>query len=230
MKLKQYPKYKESGTQWIGEIPKDWNLERFKIRFKYQKGKIPENLDEINGEGFLPYLSMDYLRGNSEEVYYSNDPKALKVKEGDLLLLWDGSNAGEFVKSKKGYLSSTMVKLNIEKINPHYSWYLCTAFEPMLKDLTIGMGIPHVNGHTLGNVRITIPPIEEQISITNFLDKKTSEIEDLISKNKKLINLEKEKRVALINHVITKGLDSKVKMKDSGVDWIGEIPEGWEVN
>jgi len=229
MKLKQYPKYKDSGIQWIGEIPEEWELERFKIRFKYQKGRIPENLDEVNGEGYLPYLSMDYLRGNSEEAYYSNDPKALKVNDGDLLLLWDGSNAGEFVKSKKGYLSSTMVKLNIDKMNNQYSWFLCSAFEPMLKDLTIGMGIPHVNGDTLGNIRIPIIEETDQQKISSFLDSKTSQSNQTISKDKQLINLLKEKRTALINHVVTKGLNPKAKMKDSGIDWIGEIPGGWEV-
>jgi restriction endonuclease S subunit len=78
-------------------------------------------------------------------------------------------------------------------------------------------------------VNISIPPIEEQISIAKFLDKKIFEIDDLIAKNKNLIELEKEKRVSLINHVVTKGLDPKAKMKNSGIDWIGEIPEGWEV-
>ena len=103
MKLKPYPKYKDSEVQWIGEIPEEWELERFKIRFKTEKGKIPENLDVINGEGYLPYLSMEYLRGKEDNVLFSNDKASLKVEKGDLLLLWDGSNAGEFISAKRGF-------------------------------------------------------------------------------------------------------------------------------
>ena len=229
MKLKPYPKYKDSEVQWIGEIPEEWELERFKIRFKTEKGKIPENLDVINGEGYLPYLSMEYLRGKEDNVLFSNDKASLKVEKGDLLLLWDGSNAGEFISAKRGFLSSTMVKLSIEKMDNTFSKYLCYTFEPMLRDLTIGMGIPHVNGDILGNIQIPIFEIKEQEKITDFLDSKTSEISKTIEADKKLIELLKEKRTALINHVVTKGLNPKTKMKYSGIEWIGEVPEWWEV-
>jgi len=231
MKFKPYPEYKNSGVEWIGEIPKSWETHRFKINFKYSKGRIPENLHDEPKDNSLPYLSMDYLRGNESDVLYSdNDPKAVEVNEGDLLLLWDGSNAGEFVEGKRGYLSSTMVKLSLENINSKYSNYLCRAFEPLLRDLTIGMGIPHVNGDNLGNIRITHPNFGEQKQIASFLDKKTSEIDKTIQKDTQLIELLKEKRTALINHVVTKGLDVDARMKDSGVEWIGEIPEGWEID
>jgi len=229
MNLKSYPEYKDSGVEWIGEIPEGWKTHRFKINFKYIKGRIPENLQEESDETSLPYLSMAYLRGNESDIVYSeNDPKAVKVNEGDLLLVWDGS-AGEFVEGKKGYLSSTMVKLSLQNIDLKYSKYLCRSFEPLLRDLTIGMAIPHVDGDILRNIRITHPNIEEQKSIVSFLDKKTSEIDKTIEKDTRLIELLKEKRTALINHVVTKGLDSDAKMKDSKIEWIGEIPENAEI-
>jgi len=229
MKLKPYPKYKDSGIQWIGEIPEGWEAKRYKIRFKYVKGKIPENLEETNEKGYLPYLSMEYLRGNGKGILCANDPKSIKVSEGDLLLLWDGSNAGEFVLGKKGYLSSTMVKLNVENFNSKFSWYLCKSFEPLLRDLTIGMGIPHVNGDTLGNIRIPVPNSEDQTAIANFLDKKTARIDALIEKDKRLIKLLKERRTALINHAVTKGLDPDVKMKKANLLTCDESPENWRI-
>ena len=122
-----------------------------------------------------------------------------------------------------------MVKLNVKNFNSNFSWYLCKSFKPLLRDLTIGMGIPHVNGDTLGNIGIPVPNSEEQTAIANVLDNKTARIDTLIEKDKRLIKLLKERRTALINHAVTKGLDPNVKLKDSGVDWIGEIPEGWEV-
>ena len=229
MKLKPYPEYKDSGVEWIREIPDDWETHRFKINFKYIKVKIPENLQEEARDNSLPYLSMDFLRGKESETLYSDsDPKAVKIEKGDLLLLWDGANAGEFLEGKKGYLSSTMVKLLIENIDPDFSKYICKSFEPLLRDLTIGMGIPHVNGDILGNIRITHPTFQEQKKIVSFLDRKTSEIDLTIEKDTRLIELLQEKRTALINHVVTKGLDPEAPMKDSMVEWIGEIPEGWE--
>ena len=168
---------------------------------------------------------MEYLRGASESPFFSNDLNAVKVRDGQLLLLWDGSNAGEFMLGKEGYLSSTMVKIEIEELNKIYSKYLCFAFEQLLRDLTIGMGIPHVNGDMLGNIRINIPSKDEQKHIADFLDKKTKDINNLLERDKQLIELLKERRVALINHIITKGLTPKTKFKDSGVNWIGDIPE-----
>ena len=99
----------------------------------------------------------------------------------------------------------------------------------MLRDLTVGMGIPHVNGDTLGNIPIPIINIDDQRQISTFLNSKTSEIFQTIEADKKLIELLKEKRTALINHAVAKGLNPKAKMKDSGIEWIGEVPEGWEV-
>jgi len=231
MRFKQYPKYKESGIQWIGKIPQDWETFKFKIKFNYKKGKTIEELEEDNLDGFLPYLSMDYLRGNSEKVLYSKKIYGLvKVNDNDLLLLWDGSNAGEFVVGKEGYLSSTMVKIvNNKEISKSYSKYLCASFEGILQDLTIGMGIPHVNGDDLGNMQIVCPGVETQSEIASFLDKKTLELNILINKDKKLIELLEERRVAVIHNAVTKGLNQKVKMKDSGIEWIGKIPDAWKV-
>jgi type I restriction enzyme S subunit len=87
----------------------------------------------------------------------------------------------------------------------------------------------NLNSTIVKNIDISIPKISEQTAIASFLDKKTSQINKLIEKNQKLIELLKEKRTALINHAVTRGLDPDAKMKDSGIDWIGEIPEGWGV-
>lgn len=229
MKLKPYEKYKDSCVEWIGEIPEDWDIHRFKINFDTIKGRVPNNLQNEYKVGMFPYLSMEFLRGINENVEYSYNPKAIKVSDNDLLLLWDGSNAGEFVNGKEGYLSSTMVKLIVNSLNFSYSNYLCKAFESLLKDLTVGMGIPHVNGDILYNIQIPIPGNHEQNQIANFLDKKTLIIDKAIEKNRKLIELLEEKRKSLINNVVTKGINPNAKMKDSGVEWIGEIPEISEV-
>ncbi|ADL59050.1 restriction endonuclease subunit S [Methanothermobacter marburgensis] len=230
MNLKPYPEYKDSGVEWIGEIPCGWNVHRFKIHFKYIKGKVPKDLRETPSGDSLPYLTMDYLRGRESKVFYcDSDGGAVRVNDGDLLLLWDGSNAGEFLEGKDGYLSSTMVKLIVSEMDLGYSKYLCKAFEPLLKDLTTGMGIPHVKDNVLATIRIPYPSLEEQRKIASFLDSKISKIDLTIEKYTRLIDLLQEKRNALINQAVTKGLNPNVKMKYSGVKWIGEIPQNWEL-
>lgn len=230
MKLKPYLKYKDSGVGWIGKIPEGWEINRFKFNFKYQKGKIPKNIELEKKDRFLPYLSMDYLRGNSKNATYSLAENGLvTVEENDLLLLWDGSNAGEFVIGKKGILSSTMAKITLNNINRNFAQYVCLSFEPILRDLTTGMGIPHVKTEILDNIRVPLPSDNEQTEIAEFLTSSTSKINEAIEQKQRLIELLEEEKTALINPAVTKGLDPKAPMKDSGVEWLGKIPKHWEV-
>ncbi len=229
--MKKYSKFKNTNIEWIGEIPEHWDIIRFKYIVSSQKGKVPKKLTDKNVSNSPVYLSMSYLRGNPDEKKFVLESKdCVHVKTGDILLLWDGSEAGEFIKGKEGVLSSTMSKLDIDDdLNQSYIWYFLKTFEKILKDFTNGMGIPHVDSSILENSKIILPPLSEQIQISSYLNNKTSLIDKLINNNKKLIKLLEEKRTALINKVITKGLDPNVKMKDSGIEWIGEIPEHWEV-
>lgn len=231
MSYKTYEKYKNSNVEWIGDIPIHWQTNRFKIVFSYSKGKNPQTFFDDPGEGLAPYLSMEYLRNDIAPTYVPIKECPLKANNGDLLLLWDGSNAGEFVVSKEGLVSSTMAKLkpNIIIDNDFYK-YVCKAFELLLRELTIGMGVPHVSSLELNNILLPAIPLEEQKQIANYLDQKTAKIDATIAKNEELIELLEEKRVALINQVVTKGLNPDMPMKDSGIEWIGEIPEHWNIN
>jgi len=227
--MKRYPKYKDSGIEWLGEIPEGWEVKRLRFLANIRKGKKPnENDESIDG---LPYLTMDFLRGQQEPIYYMPSQESIIVKDGEILLLWDGANAGEFVEGRKGILSSTMSKVSfdIHKCHLRYCFYFLKAFEKLLRELTIGMGIPHVSGDIIKDCIMPVFSIQHQKSIANFLDQKTSKIDELIKKNEKMVELLKEKRQAIISHAVTKGLDPKVKMKDSGIEWLGEIPEGWTV-
>jgi type I restriction enzyme S subunit len=233
--MKKYDNYKDSGIEWIGEIPEHWEVSRIKFYIDYQKGKNPKELKYSESNESEIYLAMDYLRGNPKQMLYVEDVENyVKVDENDILLLWDGSNAGEFVLSKKGILSSTMAVLNLKNIQKEYSWYFFKHFEPQLKQSTIGMGVPHVNGEELKNGFIALPTPEEQTAIAHYLDRKTTEIDELIADKKRLLELYEEEKTAIINQAVTKGLPRKdgrpsVSMKDSGIEWLGEIPEHWQV-
>jgi type I restriction enzyme S subunit len=227
--MNKYQSYKPSGIDWIGEIPKEWSTKRLTYSFKIQKGKIPSELLDEPIIDCLPYLSMDVLRGN-EPTEFSIDKKIVEVKDGDIGILWDGSNSGEIIKiNRNGILSSTVSLLTIidRGLNKEFGYYLLKLFENDFKSNTTGMGIPHVNGNYVRETKLILPPLKEQVQIVQFLDEKTELIDKLISTKERKLTLLKEQRTSLINQVVTKGLFPDVKMKDSGVEWIGEIPESW---
>jgi len=228
-KYKTYPTYKPSGIDWLGDIPADWEAKRLRFLVSLQKGRKPEeNTESING---LPYLTMDYLRGQEEPTKYEPAIESVVIDEGDILLLWDGANAGEFVNGVGGILSSTMARVSFDKhkVNSRFYRYFLQSFEKKLREMTIGMGIPHVSGDIVKDCITPIPSDTEQKSIVDFLDRETAKIDEMVAIKQKMIDLLKEKRQALITHAVTKGLDPKAKMKPSGIDWLGDIPEGWEV-
>ena len=97
--MSRYEKYKSSGTDWIGEIPKHWKVKRIRYVVEYEKGKNPKN--QTFSQIGMPYLNMDYLRGNPKQIIYIEEyDNYIIVSENDILLLWDGSNAGEFIKHR----------------------------------------------------------------------------------------------------------------------------------
>ena len=231
MKYQKYPVYKDSGVEWIGEIPERWKLTKFKRVAKTEKGKLNSTL--VYGpllENYIPYLSMEYLRSGVDPIQWvPKDDTSVIANKGDILLLWDGSNAGEFLNAKYGAVSSTIALVKLKNINRGFFFYWCKIIESQIQELTVGMGIPHVDGNILKDFITILPSIDEQYILSNFLDSQTSKIDSLISNLQKMIELLKEKRQALITHAVTKGLDPNVPTKDSGIEWIGEIPEHWKL-
>jgi len=251
MKLKTYPKYKHSGIQWIGEIPEGWEVDKVKhykkdVKFSIVDGPFGTQLhsEEYVDEG-IPVVRVTNLTYNgdffSENMVFIREEKysELKrssIKEGDILIAKTGATIGKigvFSGFKKAIISSSCLKLSLkDKINHGFFKYLLISDSGQSQILSEAAGSTRdtININPFSNLYFPVPnKIEEQQKIAFFLDKKTSKINALIKKDKKLIGLLKEKRTALINHAVTKGLDPNVKMKDSGVEWIGEIPEGWEV-
>ena len=232
--MKQYETYKESGAEWIGEIPESWKSVNLKWISNITKGKKPKVDFDENGENLLPYLSMEFLRGKtSNPTYASIEEKGLvHIDDGDILILWDGSKAGEIVKAKKGILSSTMAKIEINDNNfeSNYLNYLLQLGERHVQEHTIGMGIPHVSGDILKMLPMLVPSPQEQTQIATYLDFKTGLIDSIISQKEDLIKKLKEQRQAIINEAVTKGLNKDVKLKDSGIEWLGDIPEHWVIS
>jgi type I restriction enzyme S subunit len=229
--MRKYSKYKTNEVEWLGDTPIDWSLEKVKFHLSFSKGTNPKELIDENTDELPEYISVENLRGKQKNIQYVKDWKTCKlIDDNDLLLLWDGANAGEFMKGKKGVLSSTMAKLLFhKKITKEFGWYLFIRYEKEIREVTIGMGIPHVNGQDLKNSIVPIPSLPEQHAIVRFLDYKTGQIDSFIANRQKQIELLKEQLHFKINQAITKGIDTKANFKSTDIKYVPEIPEHWDI-
>jgi len=244
-KFKRYERYKDSWVEWIGEIPEHWEVSKIKFT-TYVKGRIGWQglrADEFIDEG--PYLvtGTDFIDGlvNWDSCYHIsmeryNEAPPIQLRENDLLITKDGTiGKVAIVKNKPKY---AILNSGIFVTRPQNSAYLTEfmywilnsqVFNRFIEYMSLGSTIVHLYQQTFENFSFPITNLNEQKTIVDFLNKKTSEIDDLIADKEKLIELLQEKRQAIITEVVTKGLNPNVRMKDSGIEWIGEIPEHWQV-
>jgi len=220
---------KNIGVDWIGSIPSNWKVSRFKHLFDEKKStKNPE----LNS-GSISFGQVIYK--NDESIPESTKEGYQEVLEGEFLI--NPLNLNYDLKSLRIALSRINVVVSQgyivlklrDHLHPNYYEYLLRKFDvEHMKSL--GQGVRQTISFThLKDENLVVPPIEEQKLISRYLDKKTSQIDSLVEKTQKKIELLKEQRTSLINHYITKGLDPNAEMKDSGVDWIGEIPKHWKL-
>jgi type I restriction enzyme, S subunit len=242
----QKTKFKDSGVQWIGQIPEGWEVYKLKYLLSTLESGKRESDDQaplsqgafslggehINWDGTL---KLDNERFLSYDFYASMNKG--KIRIGDVLLVKDGATIGKTSIIKELSYNKMAVNEHVflmrpnEKINSKLLYYLICSDSgfKQIKLTETGSAQGGINTTFADCVLCAISTSNDfQSQIASFLDRKTSEINTLIEKDKKLIELLKEKRVALINHVVTKGLNPKAKLKDSGIEWIGKIPEGWE--
>lgn len=198
----------------------------------YIKGKTPKNLFDSQQTGLLPYLSPDYLRGKTEpEQYCEYKDNAILVDNGDVVILWDGSNAGEVLISKRGILASTMTKIEFDKghLDKKYFGYAFQNLEYILKAKTAGSGIPHADKGIIKRLEFYKPLKNEQIAIANMLSK----VDEAIASVQNSIAAAERLKKSLMQNLLTG------KMKPDGTfrtpeefyidEKFGKVPIGWEV-
>ena len=231
--IKPYPAYKDSGVPWLGDVPEDWGISAFRAVARARKGRQPASLMGHGGgdTGGVPYLSMEFLRspGNSPSEFAAPQDDLVIADYDDTVLLWDGANAGEFLKAKSGAVSSTSALIVPHSGHRRFFFHACKLAEPTLRALTVGMGIPHVDGDVLKGIRFPAPPLPEQAAIVRFLDHADRRIRGSLTAKRKLIALLNEQKQAIIHHAVTRGLDPNVRLKASGVESLGDVPEHWQV-
>lgn len=236
---------KESGIDWIGQIPEEWEVIKVKF-FTYMKGRIGWQglkADEFIDEG--PYLvtGTDFKNGrvNWDTAYHISQKRyeqapEIQLKQGDLLVTKDGT-VGKLALIDElpdsASLNSHLLVLRplFNRYDNHFLYYVLSSleFKNYFQKVSIGSTMDSLSQEKMGEFIFALPNINEQNSISRYLDKKTAQLDKAKALLEEQIQKLKDYRASLVYETVTKGLDKTVTMKDSGIDWIGQVPEGWGV-
>ena len=238
--MNPYPSYRDSGVEWIGEIPRDWSISKLKYDtltpVKYGMNISSDKYIE-EGIRFIRITDLtdwgELIKNNGKYLIKDDVSDEFLLDKYDLLLCRSGHTVGKsYLHNEDGDYTSGgyLVKFNFGNYTKSkFIFYISKTdfYWYWIQLNTVTSTIENVNGEKYSNMVYPKPPSSEQTQIVSFLDTKTQKIDELIEKTEQKIKLLKEKRTSLINHCVTKGLNPDVEMKDSGVEWIGEIPIGW---
>jgi type I restriction enzyme S subunit len=246
MSFPRYPKYKDSGVEWLGQVPEHWEVKRLKRACHV----FPSNVDKKTHDGETSVLLCNYT-----DVYYNETITAgmdfmvatastdqiakFTLRAGDTIITKDSETAddiaiGAYVPAD---LPGVVCGYHLSMVRPlpntdgafvkrlFDSTYAKSCFEVSANGLTrVGLG-----QYELDNVELPFPPYAEQKSIAAFLNRETAKIDELVAEQQRLMELLKEKRQAAISQAVTKGLNPNATMKSSGIEWLGDVPAHWEV-
>ncbi|WP_051224415.1 restriction endonuclease subunit S [Flavobacterium tegetincola] len=249
-KLQSYAKYKPSGVEWLGEIPEDWEIKKLKHLgniFPGLNGKKGDDFSKEFSEGiksFIPFTNIcnNHIISNEQFQYVKvkESENQNRVKKNDILFLMSSETLEDIAKNsiylgdaKELYLNSFCkgFRINSVKIYPQFINYLISSTSYRKYFSLVGRGFTRINikQEFINDATVVFPNLNEQTAIAKFLDDKTTKIDQAISIKQQQIELLKERRQILIHKAVTQGINPDVKLKDSGVEWIGMIPESWEV-
>ena len=215
--MKRYDSYKESGIDWIGEIPTNWNIKKLKFISKICNGQDQKAV--LDDNGIYPVYGSGGIFGKANS-YLFDKPSVLLGRKGTI-------DKPQYVEVPFWTVDTSYYTKIHDGFSVRLFYYLCTTINFEL--YKYGSAIPSMTQGHLNEIKFAIPEtFDEQIILANYLDHKTTQIEHLIAKKEQFIQLLEEERVAVINQAVTKGLDPNVSMKDSGIEWLGKIPEHWE--
>ena len=237
---RRYPAYKDSGVEWLGEVPQHWEVKRLKYIFRVVNGSTPKSGVSEYWDGDIFWVTPDDLgklktsiistteRQISSDGYQSCGTRLVPV--GSLVLS---------TRAPIGHLAIAGIELCTNQgcrclvfrdaDNIEFFYYLLLAARRELELWGQGTTFQELAKGKLEAISLSLPPLPEQQAIAQFLDRETAKIDTLVAKKERLIELLKEKRTALISHAVTKGLNPDAPMKDSEVEWLGEVPEHWKV-
>lgn len=223
-----YTSYKESGLEWLGEIPEHWEIKKLKFIANNKTIKSVESDFKIALEN-IESQTTKYIE--TKEIVFSE--AGINFKKGDVLFgKLRPYLAKVYLTEKDGLCVSEFLVLESKQIKNFFLKYMLVSYSCIehINSSTYGTKMPRASWNFIGNSFIPIPPKDEQTKIASFLDEKTTKIDEVIRQKEKLIELLKERKQIVINEAVTKGLDKTAEFKESGVEWIGKIPKHWEVS
>ena len=241
MSFPRYESYKDSRIEWLGDVPEHWKTASLRWISKRYSGGTPDKLNlEYWTDGTIPWLNSGAVNEPiiTEPSAYISEDALLKssakwVPKGALVMALAGQG------KTKGMVAQLAIKttcnqsmaaiITTEAIDARFLyWWLVTNYQN-IRNLAGGDLRDGLNLELLGNIPCPLLPYQEQQTIKAFLDRETEKIDALITEQQRLIELLKEKRQSVISHAVTKGLNPNAPMKDSGIEWLGEVPKHWEV-
>ena len=240
MTMNRYESYKDSGIQWLGEIPEHWKISRLKYEVTFNDEVLSDKTDLDYEILYIDISSVSFNQGimQKEQMTFENSPSRARriVKSGDVIVstvrtylkaIAQINNAEENLIVSTGFA----VLRHKAELSPKFLGYWVQS-ENMINTIvahSVGVSYPAINATDLVRLPIVKIPLPEQTAIADYLDNKLGEIDTLISKQETLLEKLAEQRTAIITHAVTKGLNAHAPMKNSGVAWLGDVPEHWEI-
>jgi len=235
--LPRYPEYKDSGVEWFGEVPVHWDVLRFQRLVQVAEGQVDPEDARFSS---MPLIAPNHVESGTGRLLALESASKQGAESGKYLC-----HKGDVVYSKirpalrkvciapePCLCSADMYPLRARSglSNTFLLWLMLSEqFSSLAVLESQRVAMPKINRESLKDLELLVPPLPEQTVIAAFLDRETAKIDALVAEQERLIELLKEKREAVISHAVTKGLNPDVPMKESGVEWLGEIPKHWEV-
>lgn len=228
-KYQTYPEYRKVVSEWLSKIPQSWTISTLKHVARINMGQSPSS-EDCNIKG----IGIPFLQGNAEfgiktplEKQYCPIPKKIAL-EGELLFSVRAPVGALNLANKSFGIGRGLCSIRgNDSLSQSFLWWVLPSYKYQFDAIATGSTFEAISAEQVGNLSFALPNNEEQTQIANFLDHETAKIDTLIEKQQQLIKLLKEKRQAVISHAVTKGLNPQAPMKDSGVEWLGEVPRHW---
>jgi len=231
MSFPRYPAYKPSGVEWLGEVPEHWAVVPLKTIATVINGYPFDSklFDPVDG---FPLVRIRDLNQSSPDTYYKGEfVQAASIDNDDVLIGMDGDfNVGRWLGQVPALLNQRMCCVrSADPLIARYLRYVLPAPLRLINDITYSTTVKHLSSYDVLGLKLAVPRVNAEVEkIATFLDHETAKIDALIAEQQRLIELLQEKRQAVISHAVTKGLNPDAPMKDSGVEWLGEVPAHWE--
>ena len=238
--LKPYPAYKDSGVQWLGKVPAQWEVRRLKSWLDVNEFVLSEDTDPEYTFEYLDIGSVatGRLTAKPERIRFGNSPSRARrvVRPGDTIVstvrtylkaVWHAEHPGDDLVASTGFAVLTPRRGTV----PRFVSYFCQS-DPFTNRVTaeaVGIAYPAIAETRLGTFEVCIPPVSEQAAIVRFLDHADRRIRRYIRAQQQLIAMLEEQKQAVIHRAVTRGLDPNVRLKPSGVEWLGDVPEHWRL-